>query len=218
MKLRTMNTHHRSVDNPVRNSGGRWRRHLTWLAALIVALSLVACQQETVRDLPFTAPPTKDKGTIAPTPTPVVTATRAPSSGGVQPVTGGSSSNPEGSAGGALTIGVVGDTLQFDKQSLTVSAGSEVTLSFTNVATVQQHNWVLVKAGTKDEVALAGTLAGVANGWIPPDDDRVLAASSLLDAGGAEEIKFTAPAAGTYQFVCTFPGHNATMVGDFIVN
>jgi hypothetical protein len=29
---------------------------------------------------------------------------------------------------------------------------------------------------------------------------------------------FTAPAAGTYQFVCTFPGHNFTMFGDFIVN
>ena len=212
--MRTMNTRHRSVGDPVRNSGGCWRRHLGLLVVLAAVLSLVACTQETVRDLPFTAPPTKEKGTIAPTPTPVVAATRAPSSGVVQPVTGGSPSD----AGGPLTISVVGDTLQYDKQSLTVSAGSDVTLLFDNVATVQQHNWVLVKAGTKDEVALAGTLAGVANDWIPVDDDRVLAQSSLLDAGASEEIQFAAPAAGTYQFVCTFPGHNATMVGDFIVN
>ena len=216
--MRTMNTRHRSVGDPVRNSGGRWRRNLGWLVVLVAVLSLVACTQETVRDLPFTAPPTKEKGTIAPTPTPVVTATRAPSSGGVQPVTGGSSSNTGGAAGGPLTISVVGDTLQYDKQSLTVSADSDVTLLFDNVATVQQHNWVLVKVGTKDEVALAGTLAGVANDWIPVDDDRVLAQSSLLDAGASEEIQFAAPAAGAYQFVCTFPGHNATMVGDFIVN
>ena len=211
-----MNTRHRSVDDTVRNSGGRWRRHLTWLAALVVALSLVACEQETVRDLPFTAPPTKDKGTIAPTPTPVVTATRAPSSGGAQPVQNPSSSGTEVSADGTLTISVVGDSLQFDKQSFTVNAGSEVTLLFTNVATVQQHNWVLVKQGTKDEVALAGALAGPLNGYLPDGDDRILANTSLLAAGGSEEITFTAPAAGAYQFVCTFPGHNATMVGDFI--
>ena len=200
----------------MRNSGGRWRRHLTWLAALVVALSLVACEQETVRDLPFTAPPTKDKGTIAPTPTPVVAATRAPSSGGSQLVQNPSSSGTEVSADGALTISVVGDSLQFDKQSFTVNAGSEVTLLFTNVATVQQHNWVLVKQGTKDEVALAGALAGPLKGYLPEGDDRVLANTNLLAAGESEEITFAAPAAGAYQFVCTFPGHNATMVGDFI--
>ena len=201
----------------VRNSGGRWRRHLTWLAALVVALSLVACEQETVRDLPFTAPPTKDKGTIAPTPTPVVPATREPSSGGSQLVQNPSSSGTEVSADGALTISVVGDSLQFDKQSFTVNADSEVTLLFTNVATVQQHNWVLVKAGTKDAVALDGALRGPLNDYLPEEgDDRVLAHSSLLAAGESEEITFAAPAAGTYQFVCTFPGHNATMVGDFI--
>ena len=170
-----MNTRHRLVGDPVRNSGGRWRRYLVLLAAMVVALSLVACEQEQIRDLPVTAVPTKEKGTVAPTPTPVVKATQPSQSGGVQPATSGSSSSTGGSSGGALTISVVGDTLQYDKQSLTVNAGSEVTLLFDNVATVQQHNWVLVKPGTKDEVALAGTLAGVANDWIPVDDDRVLA-------------------------------------------
>ena len=211
--MRTINTGHLSVVDPVRNSASRWCRHLVWLAALVAALSLIACEQEQVRDLPVTAVPTKAQGTVAPTPTPVVKATTSPSGGGVQPATGTSPADP----GGPLTISVVGDSLQYDKQSLTVNAGSDVTLSFTNVATVQQHNWVLVKPGTKDEVAMAGTLAGVANGWIPVDDDRVFAYSSLLDAGASEEIKFTAPAAGTYPFVCTFPGHNATMVGEFIV-
>ncbi len=209
--MRTMNTRHRSVVDPVRNSGGRWRRHLVWLVALAAALSLIACEQETVLDLPVTAVPTKAQGTIAPTPTAVMKATEAPAPGIIQPTTAAP-------PGGGLAISVVGDSLQYDKQSLTVSAGSDVTLSFTNVATVQQHNWVLVKPGTKDEVAMDGTFAGVANGWIPVDDDRVLANSKLLDAGASEEIKFTAPAAGTYQFVCTFPGHNATMVGEFKVN
>ena len=211
--MRTMNTGHRSVVDPVRNSGSRWCRHLVWLAALVAALSLIACEQEQVRDLPVTAVPTKAQGTVAPTPTLVVKATQPSQSGGAQPAKNTSPAGP----GGPLTISVVGDSLQYDKQSLTVDAGSDVSLSFTNVATVQQHNWVLVKPGTKDAVALAGTLAGPANDWIPVDDDRVLANSSLLNAGASEEIKFTAPAAGAYPFVCTFPGHNATMVGEFIV-
>ena len=45
----------------------------------------------------------------------------------------------------------------------------------------------------------------------------VLVNTDLLDPGATGEIKFEAPAAGTYQFVCTFPGHGATMFGDFVV-
>lgn len=33
----------------------------------------------------------------------------------------------------------------------------------------------------------------------------------------AEEVRFTAPPPGNYQFVCTFPGHNFTMFGVFEV-
>jgi uncharacterized cupredoxin-like copper-binding protein len=39
----------------------------------------------------------------------------------------------------------------------------------------------------------------------------------LLNAGASEEVTFTAPAPGTYEFVCTFPGHNFSMFGDFTV-
>ena len=72
-----------------------------------------------------------------------------------------------------------------------------------------------MKTGTKDEVAAAAVEAGAANSWIPPDDDRIIAHTSLLDPGEIEEIIFTAPLVGTYQFFCTFPGHSATMFGDF---
>ena len=86
-----------------------------------------------------------------------------------------------------------------------------------HASTVLQHNWVLVQSGTKDEVAAAGTEAGAGADWIPLSDDRVLAKSGLLEPGWVQEVSFTVPAAGTYQFVCTFPGHNFTMFGDFEV-
>jgi len=115
-----------------------------------------------------------------------------------------------------VQIGVVGDTLAFDADHFTASAGSEVVLTFNNRSGVNQHNWVLVQAGTKDDVAAAGLAAGADNGWIPQGDARVLAHTSLLGPGGSEEIRFTLEA-GTYQFVCTFPGHNLSMFGDFVV-
>ncbi len=117
---------------------------------------------------------------------------------------------------GALAIATEGDTLKFNHAQLEAKAGSTVTVVFQNASTALQHNWVLVQSGTKDEVAAAGTGAGPEAGWIPQDDDRVLAKSGLLDAGASQSFEFTVPAAGTYQFVCTFPGHNFTMFGDFI--
>ena len=117
---------------------------------------------------------------------------------------------------GPLQISVTGDSLQFDNNSLTASAGSEVVLTFNNSSTINQHNWVLVQAGTKDDVATEGALAGPGNDWVPAGDPRILAQTTLLDPGETQEIRFTVDA-GTYQFVCTFPGHNLTMFGDFEV-
>lgn len=112
-------------------------------------------------------------------------------------------------------IGTVGDELRFDRDTLKETAIHSVRLTFTNASTVNQHNWVLVKPGTKDEVASAGLAAGPENSYIPPDDDRVLAHTGLLGPGESEEIKFKGQIAGTYEFVCTFPGHSATMFGKF---
>ena len=112
-------------------------------------------------------------------------------------------------------ISTVGDELRFDRVKLKETALFKVRLTFTNASTVNQHNWVLVKTGTKDEVAAAAVEAGAANSWIPPGDDRIIAHTGLLDPGETEEIIFTGPLVGTYQFLCTFPGHSATMFGDF---
>ena len=141
---------------------------------------------------------------------PDVTATTAPETA-AEP-SGGSG------AGASIDIGTDGDALKFSEEALSASSGSSVTVTFNNGSAVNQHNWVLVQDGTKDAVATDGTAAGPAAAWIKPGDERVVASSKLLDPGDSEAVTFTAPAAGTYQFVCTFPGHNFTMFGDFTVN
>ena len=110
-----------------------------------------------------------------------------------------------------------GDARTFDTDKLTAKAGSQVVMTFNNASPNELHNWVLVQAGTSDAVAVAGTTAGLENSYIPSGDERIIAHTDLLDPETTGEVQFIAPAAGTYEFVCTVPGHQFTMLGDFIV-
>ena len=112
----------------------------------------------------------------------------------------------------SLEISVNGDALQFDQDRFRVAAGTKVVLVFNNASTINKHNWVLVKS------------RGIIFEWqlhLPPffdsGDPNVIAHTKLLDPGKSGEVRFTAPPVGTYQFVCTFPGHNFSMFGDFVV-
>ncbi len=185
-------------------------------AALLVIILLVAaaCGSD---ELDPNATPTRRPPDTVPAsartqePTPTATTAAAPTATAPAATPG----RPSGPV--ALQIGVNGEALEFDTGGLSVAEDSNVVLTFSNSSVVNQHNWVLVSAGTKDDVALAGTAAGPDNDWIPVDDQRVLASTKLLDPGATGAVKFIAPPAGTYQFVCTFPGHNFTMFGDFEV-
>jgi azurin len=133
------------------------------------------------------------------------------------PATGETTETPPAAAG-PIEIAAKGDGFEFDTNSITASSGTEVTIAFTNPSAVNTHNLVIVEAGTKDLVAADGSAAGPTNNWVLPGDSRVIANTILAGPGESAEVTFTAPAPGTYQFVCTFPGHNFTMFGEFVVN
>ena len=118
-----------------------------------------------------------------------------------------------------LMLGVVPNVMQYDKKELTVKAGAKVMLLFRNEKCPLQHNFILLKPGTKDAVgALANAMLadpqGMAKSYIPeaakPD---LLANTKLVQPNQTETIEFTAPAAGDYPYLCTFPGHGAIMNG-----
>ena len=106
-----------------------------------------------------------------------------------------------GGGGGPLNV-TAQDTLKFEPATLAVKAGAETTVNFKN-AGAQQHNWVLAATADADRIATesaakGGDATGIAG---------VIATGKLLAGGGAEEVKFSAPAAGTYTYICTVPGH-----------
>jgi len=125
--------------------------------------------------------------------------------------------HPTPCEGATLEISVKGDTIAFDKDRCETAAGTKVVMVFDNVSGFSQHNWVLVQDGTKDNVAERGTVAGPDNGWVQLEDPDVIAHTKLLGPGESGEVRFTAPKPGSYQFICTFPGHTAVMFGDFVV-
>ncbi len=119
-----------------------------------------------------------------------------------------------------LEIGSKGDELYYDKDLLEVPANSKVTLTFKNNAQPNSgmlHNWVLVRPGTADAVANDGITAGEANGYLKPNDERVIAHTKMIGGGESDTITFDAPPPGTYDYLCTFPGHGVLMRGKFVV-
>ena len=72
---------------------------------------------------------------------------------------------------------------------------------------------MLLQPGTADAFMEAVLEAGEANGWMPPNDPRVIAATPQIGPGESVTIEFTAPSPGDYPFVCTFAGHGDVMRG-----
>jgi uncharacterized cupredoxin-like copper-binding protein len=107
-----------------------------------------------------------------------------------------------------LNVSTAGELLQYAPTALSATAGEQVTVIFKNGSASQKHNLVLVKGGddvaqkVDDEGATAGETAGYA-----PIDPNVISSVKLLNGNEMGTASFAAPPAGTYTFLCTFPGH-----------
>ncbi len=135
---------------------------------------------------------------------------------------GGGAATPAAPAAAPVTleIGSKGDELAYDKTTLEAPAGSKITLKLKNNASEasgNKHNWVLAKAADADLVAVDGIGAGDAAGYLKADDKRVIAFVKMVGPGQSGEVTFDAPAAGTYTYICTFPGHNVNMKGTLTI-
>lgn len=114
------------------------------------------------------------------------------------------------------------DMMRFNLDEIKVKAGSTVKLTLKHVGemsiTQMGHNWVLLKQGT--DIMEFGQKAATAKerGYIPEaEENKVIASTKLLGGGEQDTITFEAPAEGTYDFICSFPGHVSLMKGKFIV-
>jgi azurin len=117
------------------------------------------------------------------------------------------------------------DMIQYDKKQLKVGADCmqvELTLTHTGKlpAASMGHDWVLVKADDMAAVASDGLAAGAANDYVKKDDARVIAHTKVIGGGESASVTFATSAlkkGQSYKYLCTFPGHNALMSGDFTI-
>lgn len=109
------------------------------------------------------------------------------------------------------------DQMQFSTKAIEVPAGSQVTVILKNIGTMPKenmaHNFTLLKPGTVVADFATKAMAAKATDYIPAGDPSVIAHTKLLGPGESDTLKFTAPPAGQYPFLCTFPGHFALMQG-----
>lgn len=129
---------------------------------------------------------------------------------------GVAAANNPGQLDNTQNIGSVGETMAYDKNDLTVKSGEQITLNFKNNSSTLQHNWVLTKPGTDNDVGLAGIKAGLKKGFISDDpkiEADILAHTKLVEPGQADTVIFKAPPPGDYPYICTNAGHHTVMKG-----
>ena len=115
------------------------------------------------------------------------------------------------------------DKMKYSLATIEARPGERIKVVLKNMGTmpktVMAHNFVVLKKGTDPAAFLRAGLTSRETDFIAPaEKDKVLAATPMSGPGETVEITFTAPPAGSYQYLCTFPGHfNTGMKGTLVV-
>lgn len=119
----------------------------------------------------------------------------------------------------ALTI-EGNDQMQFNKNELKVPVGEPVELTLKHVGNmareVMGHNFVLLDKGVDFNAFATKASMAKDNDYIPEDKSGIIVHTAMLGGGESETVTFTIHEAGSYEFLCSFPGHYAMMKGVLI--
>lgn len=114
----------------------------------------------------------------------------------------------------SLVVDTGTETPQFIEHEFTIHTGKLVSVELRNHSKVgHQHDWVLIRPGSRRKIEFEAREAGPLSEWIPDSSD-VLAFVYLTNPGQTSVAPFRAPnEPGDYPFLCTFPGHGEAMHG-----
>lgn len=133
---------------------------------------------------------------------------------------------PTKKAAAGRVIEITGDdTMKFSITDIAAKPGEQLTVKIINKGTMPKmaaaHNFVLLKLGTDINAFTTAAVMAQASEYIPTDPKQkgqVLAATKLTGPGESAEVTFKVPTArGAYPYLCSFPGHFATMKGTLTV-
>jgi azurin len=128
-------------------------------------------------------------------------------------------------AKGGRTVELTGgDDMKYNTTTITAKPGETLHVVLKSVGTVPKiamaHNFVLLQLGTDVDAFLKSAMNARETDYVPADQKaHVIASTKLAGPGETVDVTFKVPAkAGTYQYMCTFPGHyTAGMKGQLVV-
>ena len=125
---------------------------------------------------------------------------------------------------GVRTIEIVGtDDMKFSLATITAKPGEQIRVRLTSKGAMPKiamaHNFVLLTKEANTLKFVNAAAMARATDFVPAElKSQVIAATTLAGAGETVEVTFKAPAAGSYTYLCSFPGHfQAGMAGKLIV-
>lgn len=116
-----------------------------------------------------------------------------------------------------------GDDMRYDTDRIEVEEGQMIRLKLVHTGQMpveaMGHNLVILEEDVDPDEFANAAMSEADTDYIPADmEDSIVAHTDLLGGGEEDTIEFEAPAAGTYTFLCSFPGHAGIMRGEFVVN
>lgn len=114
------------------------------------------------------------------------------------------------------------DRMQYSDTVFKVKASEKVKLTFRNIGKMPKnsmgHNFVLLAQGTDFTNFATEAMKARDDDYIPQQlSSSIIAHTRLVGPGETDEILFSVPNKGIYDFLCSFPGHYGTMRGKLVV-
>jgi azurin len=128
-------------------------------------------------------------------------------------------------AQGGRTVNLTGgDDMKYNTTTITAKPGEMIHVVLKNTGTIPKiamaHNFVLLALTADAAEFTKAAMAAQATDYIPADQKaKILASTKLAGPTETVEVSFKAPAkAGSYPYLCSFPGHYAAgMKGTLVV-
>jgi azurin len=129
-----------------------------------------------------------------------------------------------GATKGVRTVDIVGtDDMKFSVTNITAKPGEMIRVRLTTKGAMPKiamaHNFVLLTKEANTLKFVNAAAMARATDFVPAElKAQIIASTTLAGAGETVEVTFKAPAAGTYTYLCSFPGHfQAGMKGTLTV-